>query len=719
MARHMTPSAVGNGEMVNVRNEGSLTLYLQIPPAERIVRHPELILRVYDPYRWLEDLHCQAIKAFISSQIEFTERFVSQCHYRPAIREKLEQLTKFDWFTCPRKYGSRYFWEERDPNDTENSICCAQGLCDPRRILLSPTVCHLRSGESILSYNVSPKGTYVCYEVFNRRKLQSTYSFLNCETGEPLSDSLTGLQQTSMAWTPDENGIFYTIYTDAQAYTELHGGQMKYQRLRLKYHRLGTSQNEDVTHHRWGGTLTNIFAEVSHCGHYLLISLFDQHRQKNKISYIKLEELGVSDETQLRPLIEKPIAHCEYITNEGNIFTILTDWNAPMRKIVQINMGDSNWSNWTDLIPHEPKSKLEHAVCVDEDKLIISRLKAAHSHLYVHNLRTGQMILEISLPIGRIQEISGHPVDAQFFVKFVSFTRPCDILSVILQDNSFETEIYRSSKIPGIDLTLFEEKQIFYKGRDGVEIPMFIVHKKDLPRQGQSPCKLTAFGGFGMVNAPYYSANNLLLMEFFDGLIAVANIRGGGEYGEDWHDAGKSRNKQNSFEDFIQAAEYLVQNNYTNSEKLFSVGRENGGLVAMVTSIQRPNLFAAVVAEDPLADMVRFCRYSSTARWLDEYGNPYRRLSFENLFSYSPLHQTQFSTAGRLTPAYLIVTNPKTATVEPIHSFKLCATLQHQAERTRSKPAMNLIRTSGLSELDMCADLWAFVQLVCGLQWKG
>ncbi|KAA3679466.1 prolyl oligopeptidase, partial [Paragonimus westermani] len=652
------------------------------------IRRNDLIWDIYfgcsvpDPYRWLEEIHSPEFLSYCTRQMELTERFLSDCTQKSVIKSKLEDFMKFNQFTCPIRRGETYFWCEKQGKQRFSTLCKSQNLDNQPTVLLNPTQLDPTGKSEVVSFGISPRGKFLCYELREKSAKQSVFRFIQCDTGEHLPDILAGITVSSMAWTHDELGLFYTVYTDVDEYAATHDGYVSSKRLRMKYHYLGTEQSADVRCHRWSETSPVAFAEVTHCGRYLLVTVFNARKTRNKLYYFDLQENDIKTQFQLNPVVETFDARYIYVHNNQTKFIILTDLNAPMFRLMIIDLVSPICDEWMELIPEDPEAKLEHVLYCHENRLVISRLKVAKSVLTIHSTETGEQLSTIPIPVGRIKALNLGIDASHIFLQFTSFNTPSRVYEYSLQNENSDIKVFRETEVPNVDLSQYVVEQIFYESLDKTTIPMFLVHNKDFKPDGSTPCKLTAFGGFGLSNTPSFSASDLLFLRHYGGILAVANIRGGGEHGSIWHEAGKKSFKQISFDDLISAAECLLLNKYTNVDKLFIEGRENGALVAVVCAIRRPDLFRAVIADNPIADMVRFYKYSATARWSEEYGNPRNADHFETLIQYSPVHTTELlGFAGTQIPDFLILTDPKSSKVEPVHSFKLTACLQHEATR--------------------------------------
>ncbi|KAF6776979.1 hypothetical protein AHF37_03291 [Paragonimus kellicotti] len=362
----------------------------------------------------------------------------------------------------------------------------------------------------------------------------------------------------------------------------------------------------------------------------------------------------------LIPIVDQFEAVYEYITNDGPVLTIRTNLDAPMYKLINIDLSNPN-----------------------------------RSCLSVHHLQTGEKMCDLDLPLGSVCGVTGRKRDTMAFVRFASFLTPGQIFSCDLTQKPLKLTLFRESLLNGIDLSSFTVKQVFYESRDKTRIPMFIVCPQSLVLDGSRPCQLYGYGGFDIAITPSFSINQLLLLLHFGGIVAVANIRGGGEYGKPWHDAGRRANKQNCFDDFQAAAEYLIDNGYTCRDKLYISGGSNGGLLVCACANQRPDLFGAVIAHVPVCDLLRFHRFTIGHAWISDYGNPENEEDFKVLIRYSPLHNIKPPADPKVQyPALLILTADHDDRVVPLHSFKFISTLQATVGGpNQTKPLLARIET--------------------------
>ncbi|CAH8500155.1 unnamed protein product [Dicrocoelium dendriticum] len=394
----------------------------------------------------------------------------------------------------------------------------------------------------------------------------------------------------------------------------------------------------------------------------------------------------------LIPLVDKFEAVYEYVTSDGPVITMRTNLDAPMYKLISVDLTKPDKINWRDLVPHDETTLLEEAMCVHKDNLIINRLKDVKSCLSVHALQTGEKLADLDLPLGTVDAIVGRKRDTMAFVKFTSFLVPGQVFSC--------------------DLT---------------EKPARL---KDLVLDGSNPCQLYGYGGFQISITPTFSVGRLLLLLHFGGIVAIANIRGGGEYGKAWHDAGRRKFKQNCFDDFQAAASYLIDQHYTCRDKLYIAGGSNGGLLVCACANQRPDLFGACVAHVPVCDLVRFHKFTIGHAWTSDYGDPDSKEDFEVLFRYSPLHNVKVPSDPNIQyPAFLILTADHDDRVVPLHAFKFIATLQSAIGQHSSKqtnPLLARIETKAghgagkptSKQIEEIADVYAFLQVSLQLTWR-
>nr|CAH8871038.1 unnamed protein product [Trichobilharzia regenti] len=706
--------------------------YPQVRKDENIVEE-HFGVQVRDPYRWLEDPDSSQTKAFVKDQNIITHKFLSLCPYTSKIRDRLTTIWDYEKYSCPIKYGSFYYIWHNSGLQNQSVLYQMTSLSGPTKKFLDLNEVDPEGLTSLRNCSFSPEGTYFCYGISFGGSDWSELKFKNCETGEDLPDVLRQVKFSSISWTKDEKGVFYCMYpqhngkadgTETTANTDQ----------KLMYHRLGTPQSADILcSERPDQPTWSIQGEVSDCGRYLMVTLYDGCEPNNQLFYCDLGNIdwNTTEKLNLIPVVDHFEAVYEYVTNEGDSFVFRTNLDAPMYKIIRINFANLDRKYWEDVIPHNSGSLLENAVCVNKDKLIVCHLKDVKSCLSVHKLLTGEKILDIDIPVGYVANVSGRKRDNEAFIHFTSFLTPGIIYAYDFLQSHPKLQVIRESKVRDVNLDQFEVKQVFYKSKDNTNIPMFLVLPKNFHRDGSTPCQLYGYGGFNISITPSFSVARLLFLLHFGGIVSVANIRGGGEYGKPWHDAGRRRNKQNSFDDFQSAAEYLIREKYTNNQKLYIQGGSNGGLLVSACCNQRPDLFGAAIAQVPVCDLVRFHKFTIGHAWISDFGDPDCEEDFRYLIKLSPLHNVKVpSNPSVQYPALLVLTADHDDRVVPLHSFKFISTLQEilcRCENSRqTNPILARIESKAghgqgkptSKSIDEVVDIYAFLQTAISLTWK-
>ncbi|VDN98342.1 unnamed protein product [Rodentolepis nana] len=579
--------------------------------------------KVYDPYRWLEDPDSYKTKQFVQAQNNITIPYLDSCSYRKEIKSKITDLWNYEKYQCVFQRGSKYFYFYNSGLQNQSVLYMTDDLSKRGQVFFDPNTLSEDGLISLNTFGFSKDGEYFAYGLSNAGSDWVTIYVKKVVTGEDLVDKLEKVKFTSIKWTVDGKGFFYGCYLNAS--TNVDGTETDTNvNQKLMYHYLGRPQSEDIIcvewpeHPKWLSQ-----ADVSDCGRYVFITVREGCERNNLLYYLDMEEIGhkITDKLTLTPIVDSFEAVFDFITVDGRRVVIQTDLGAPMYKLIVVDLNNSNRENWKDLIPHDESCLLEWAVCVNEKDLVVCSMKDVCHSLSVHALESGKRKRNIPVDIGSISAFSGRKEDTLVFFQFTSFFTPGIVYSYDLTDPDAKPRIVFQTEVRGLDLSNFESKQIFYSSGDGTRIPMFILHQKNFVANGKSPCLLYGYGGFGHSLNPFFSLTYPLFLQFFNGVVAVANIRGGGEYGEKWHSGGKLLNKQNSFDDFIAGAEFLIKNNYTSPNRLVIEGASNGGLLVSVCTNQRPDLFAATICQVPVTDMLRFHRFTIGHAWRSDYGD--------------------------------------------------------------------------------------------------
>lgn len=619
-------------------------------------------VEVPDPYRWLEDPDSAETKSWVEEQNKVTFSYLEGIPQRSALKERLTKLWNFERYGTPEQRGGRYFYTRNDGLQNQSVLYVADSLDASPRELLDPNKLSQDGTVALVGSEVSEDGRYLAYGLAAAGSDWNEWKVKEVATGRDLSDHLRWVKFSGVSWTPDNLGFFYSRYDEPKAGEELTG--VNYHQ-KLYYHRLGDSQDKDVlTYERKDQKEWGFRGEVTEDGRYLIISVWRGTETKNQVFYKRLD----SPDAVVVELLAGFDAEYEFIGNDGSVFWFLTDLDAPLRRVIAIDAEHPAREQWRELIP-----QAEHVVSgasVVGDRFLIAYLKDAATQVRVFDL-TGRLEREIALPaIGQASGFAGRRKDGETFYQFTNFTTPSTVYRYDLGEGA--STVFRQPKVD-FDPQVYGTKQVFYHSKDGTRVPMFITHRKGLKLDGNNPTLVYAYGGFDISITPSFSVMNLVWIEQ-GGVFAVPNLRGGGEYGRAWHEAGMKDKKQNVFDDFIAAGEWLIANKYTRPQKLAIRGGSNGGLLVGAAMTQRPELFGAALPAVGVMDMLRFHQFTIGWAWVSEFGSSDNPNEFPALLKYSPLHNLK---PGTCYPATMITTADHDDRVVPGHSFKFAAALQH------------------------------------------
>lgn len=665
--------------------------------------------KVADHYRWLEDPDSEETKAWVEAQNQITFGYLGEIEAREAIKQRLTKLWNYEKYGSPFKEGNRYFYFKNDGLQNQSVLYTLTSLDAEPTVLLDPNTLSEDGTIALSGLSISNDGKLMAYGLATSGSDWNEWKVRDVETGKDLSDQINWVKFSGASWTHDGQGFFYSRYDQPNEATKLEDANY-YQK--LYYHKLGTEQAEDkLIYERLDQKEWMFGAGVTEDGRYLIISVDRGTDPKNLVFY---KDLQIPD-SPIVELISEFEASYSFIDNDGETFWFRTDLDAPRGRVIAIDIknppssplgkgGDNE--GWQEIIPQTAET-LE-SVGVLNNQFVADYLKDARSSIKIFNL-DGTFVREVELPgIGSAGGFGGKRYDTETFYTYTSFTTPNTIYRYDMV--SGESTLFRQPNVE-FNPEEYETKQVFYSSKDGTQVPMFITHKKGLELDGNNPTYLYGYGGFNVSLTPNFSISRLVWMEM-GGVYAIANLRGGGEYGEDWHQAGIKLNKQNVFDDFIAAAEWLIGNNYTKPEKLAIAGGSNGGLLVGACMTQRPDLFGAALPAVGVMDMLRFHKFTIGWAWCSDYGSPENPEEFNALYAYSPLHNLKPGTAY---PATMITTADHDDRVVPAHSFKFAAALQeaHGGE----KPVLIRIETKaghGAGKptskiIEELADEWAFL----------
>jgi prolyl oligopeptidase len=656
--------------------------------------------KVADPYRWLEDANSAQTKQWVDAENAVTQAYLGQIPQREAIRQRLTKLWNYERYSVPSKEGGRYFYSRNDGLQNQSVLYTMKNLNDTPRMLLDPNTLAADGTVALAGVEVSPDGKLLAYGTAASGSDWNEWKVRDIETGKDLDDHLKWVKFSQTAWTKDGKGFFYSRYDEPTEASKL--AAVNYFQ-KLYFHKIGTPQSADILVYdrpdekEWG-----FRAQTTDDGKYLLITATKGTAHKYRV-FIK--DLSKPD-SKVVPLIDNFDAAWDFIDNVGSTFYFSTDSKAPRQRIVAIDVNKPAESNWKEIVA-ESKDTLSNAHIIG-NRLVTEYLKDARSVVRVNAL-DGKLVREIALPgIGSVSGFTGKRGDTETFFSFTGFTTPTTIYRLDMK--SGKTSVFRQPKVD-FDPNAYETRQQFFTSRDGTKVPMFIVSKKGLKLDGNNPTYLYGYGGFNISMTPGFSPANLAWMEM-GGVYVVANLRGGGEYGESWHQAGTKLQKQNVFDDFIGAAEWLVANKVTQPSKLAIGGGSNGGLLVGAAMTQRPDLFGAAIPMVGVMDMLRFHKFTIGWAWTSDYGSADNPDEFKALVSYSPLHNLK---PGTQYPATMVTTADHDDRVVPAHSFKFAATAQ--AAQAGCNPIIIRIDTKAghgagkptAKQIEEVADRWGFL----------
>ena len=664
--------------------------------------------RVADPYRWLEVLDSADTKSWIEAQNKLTQDYLAQIPGRDRIKQRLTELWNYERTTPPTRHGTRYFFSKNDGLQNQSVLYVSEGLGGTPRVLLDPNILSADGTVALKNTATSEDGHYLAYGLSAGGSDWEDWYVLDADSGKKLDDHLAWVKFSNVSWRRDGTGFYYSRFDEPK------GEKLKAvnQFQKLYFHRLGTKQDADVLVYQRADQPDWMFgAEVSDDGHFLIISISRSTEPKN---LVMLLDLGKKDAT-VQPLITDWKASYQYLGNDRHKFYFLTDDDAARYRVIEIDHTKPQPANWHQVLA-EAKDTLQGVRIVNKS-LIASYLKDAHSEVRRYDLK-GKLIAEVALPgIGSASGFTGEMRDTETFYVYTSYTAAPSIYRLDL--NTGTNTLYRAPKL-AIDTSQFETRQVFYVSRDGTKVPMFITAKKGVVLNGDNPTILYGYGGFNISLEPGFSPGMMAWLDM-GGVYAIANLRGGGEYGREWHEAGTKTHKQNVFDDFIGAAEYLIAQKYTSPQKLAIRGGSNGGLLVAATELQRPDLFAAAIPAVGVLDMLRFRDFTIGKAWESDYGSVENADEFNAIYAYSPLHNIK---PGVNYPATMITTGDHDDRVFPAHSFKFAATMQ--TVDAHGKPQLIRIETRAghgqgkptTKQIEEVADVYAFILKAFGMAGK-
>jgi prolyl oligopeptidase len=628
-------------------------------PEARKVDHTDEYFgtKVADPYRWMEDDNSEEIKDWVKKENEVTFAYLDKIPYRDKIRARLNEIWNYPKYSAPNKAGDYYFFYKNDGLQNQSVLYIQKGINGTPELFLDPNTLSADGTSSISTTSFSKDGKYFVYGVSKAGSDWNEFFVIEVATKTKLKDHLKWVKFSGASWYND--GFYYNRYDEPEAGKELSG---KNENRKVYFHKVGTDQSEDVLiYEDKEHPELSVSVYTSKDQRFLYMSKGKRGSKGNELYFKDLSK----DDKEFKTISTGFEDSYSIINNVDDVLYINTNRDAPKNKVLKF---DTKNNSVSEVIPE--KNEVLSGVSIAQGKFLVQYMKDASDRIFTYDMN-GKMIEELPLPTyGTVSGFGASLDDTEIYFSFTSFLYP----SVILKYDIVNSKVskYRESEIK-FDADKYETKQIFYKSKDGTKIPMYIVHKKGLKLDGNNPTLLYGYGGFNVSLKPTFSTANIVLLEN-GGVYALANIRGGGEYGKDWHQAGTKLNKQNVFDDFIAAGEYLISSGYTSSKMIAVEGGSNGGLLVGAVINQRPDLFRVAFPAVGVMDMLRYQKFTIGWAWVTDYGSSEENeAQFNYLLGYSPYHNIK---SGINYPATMVTTSDHDDRVVPAHSFKYAARLQ-------------------------------------------
>jgi prolyl oligopeptidase len=644
-------------------------------PATRRVEQTDTYhgVKVSDPYRWLEDMKSEEALRWAKAQDETTKRFVSQVTSRSILQKRLDELVRFDRYATPIKANGKYFFAKRAAGRGigEGTLYVQESLTSKPQVLVDPV--QRDQGGQLRLYAPSPDGRFVAYGISQNQSRWFDLKILNVnQEGQELPDKLTGLVTVSanVSWTKDSKGFFYTAFEKPKAETELYA---VIRNPRVYYHKLGNPQSEDVIIATLPEKPNWLFSpKLTYDGRYLVIAASVGGSNENQILYRDLQKPG----GKIESLIGEADANYTYLGNEGTHFYFYTDWKAPKGRLIAIDLKKPERKNWVELVAQAEEAISArdqtggNALGMYGNRFVLVYIKDGKPLIRIYSVK-GRLEREVNIPEGGSiwSGFSGTQTDPEVFYMFLGLADPSTIYR--LDVASGRQSVFLRPKL-NFNGDGYVVKQVFVQSKDGASIPMFITHKKGIKLDGNNPTWMYGYGAAGWIPFLWYRPDRLAWLEM-GGVYALPGVRGGGEYGEAWHQAGVKLQEQNSIDDYLAAAEWLIKNNYTSPAKLVANGGSLSASLAGAAIQQRPELFGASIIDIPVADLLRFDKFTGGSYWLPDLGSPADAEEFKVLFSYSPYHNAK---SGTCYPPTLIMVGERDQSAVPMHGYKLTAAMQ-------------------------------------------
>ncbi|PTX22575.1 prolyl oligopeptidase [Pontibacter mucosus] len=614
--------------------------------------------KVADPYRWLET-HTEEVDSWIQAQNEVTQSYLGDIDFRDNIKSRLTEIWNYPKYGAPFKKAGKYYFYKNDGLQNQSVLYVQETLESEPKVFFDPNKLSSDGTVALTAFAFSKDGKYVAVGTSSGGSDWNTYQVMDAATGKMLNDKLEWVKFSGPSWYKD--GFFYSRY---DAPTEGNKLANKNEYHKVYYHKIGTPQSQDqLVYEDKAHALRNFYGQTTNDERFLILNASEGASGANALFYKDLAD----PKSTIKPIVDNFENEYNVVDNFGDKLLVMTNKNAPRYRLVLIDPKKPQEANWKTVVPES--QNVIRGISTVGGRIIVTYMKDATSQVVVYD-QSGKQLNTVELPtLGTVSGFSGDQKDKETFFTFTSFTYPPTIYRYDVPNN--KVSLFRKTEV-NVDTEAYETKQVFYTSKDGTKVPMFIVHKKGLKLDGTNPTYLYAYGGFNISMTPSFSIANMLWLEN-GGVYAMPNLRGGGEYGEEWHKAGMTPNKQNVFDDFIAAAEYLIDQKYTSSEKLAVAGGSNGGLLVGAFMTQRPELAKVALPAVGVMDMLRFHKFTIGWAWVPEYGSADNAAQFENLYQFSPLHNIK---EGVKYPATMVKTADHDDRVVPAHSFKYISELQ-------------------------------------------
>lgn len=652
---------------------------------------------VAEPYDWLEDSDSKQTSEWVQTQVKMFNDYVGDCKMETECSEKMTEMLNFERYSTPNKKGNRFFWRYNTGLQNHSVLYTSESLEAEPRILIDPNTLSDDGTTALGSTFLSEDASLMAYTISKGGSDWCEILVMSVGDAKNLGDHLLHCKFTSVAWLHSGEGFFYCRYADPQV-DDLGTETKAANNQKIFFHKVGTAQSEDTLLMEAKGLGNEEFmfgVEVSEDGAYLIITVSESCAPKNMLYVAPLANFDISSpketfaESNIIKTIDEMDAEYEYYGNDGKTFYVVTNKDAPNKRVCSLNIDSSEL---VDIIS-ENECPIQQFRILNKDLLCVNYMKDVCSSIKFFNM-DGSKNNDVPMSFKSADlTVSGCREHGDLFVYETSFLTPGTIHYMDLTKDSKSFSVFKEAKVPGYDSSEYQAKQVFYKSKDGTKIPMFILSKKSVELNGKNPTCLYGYGGFNISITPGFSVSKILWMQLLGGVYAIANIRGGGEYGENWHQQGIKDRKQNVFDDFCNAGEYLIEQKYTSNENLCIEGGSNGGLLVGACCNQRPDLFAVGLAHVGVMDMLRFNKFTIGYAWCSDFGNPDESEEFDALYAYSPLHNIPALPEGKQYPSFLGLTADHDDRVVPLHTMKFMAQLQHSvgSNTWQTNPLLTLI----------------------------